>query len=87
MVYVVVFAVVVFVTFDGGDVVVVFFGEDLAVVDGLDDGLVVGGVYFAVDGRGGVGGLLVVNLFVRDGCVHVLLDGGIVMAIPAAKKV
>lgn len=37
-----VFAVVVFVAFDWGDVVVVFFGEDLAVVDGLDDGLVVG---------------------------------------------
>lgn len=78
---VMVFAVVVFVAFDGGDVVVVFFGEDFTVVDGLDDGLVVGVVDFAVDGGGAVGGLLVVDLFVLYGCVNALFNGGVVVAV------
>lgn len=38
---------------------------------------------FAVDGGGGVGGLLVVDLFVGYGVVHVLFDGGVVVAVPA----
>lgn len=70
---------------DADDVVRVLFGEDLAVLNGLNGGVVVVLVHFTVDGRlrlfmAGGGDCLVL-----DGGVHGLVNGGTVLSILGKK--
>jgi len=66
---------------DAGHLVRVLFWEDLAVMDGLNRGVVVVLVYLAVDSLGDILVVRFVNMLVLDGGVHGLVDGGIMLSI------
>ena len=55
--------------FDAGHLVSVLFWERLAVLDGLDGGMMVVLMDFSIDGRGG--------LLVSSGSYSLILDGGV----------
>lgn len=64
---------------DGDDVMVVFFREDLAVLDGLDGGVVVVLVHLTVDGSGGLLVTFLNNVFVHNRRGNLFVNGCVVV--------